>query len=668
MARPKIAVLLLYGCTIFLSSFLLFLIQPIFAKLILPWFGGSAAVWTTCLVFFEVALLAGYSYAHLIRRLRGQVWIHTAVIASALAFLPVIPGRHWKPELGSGAPAWRILALLTVVLGLPFFVLSTTGPLLQHWFARRWPGAEPYRLFALSNAASMLALIAYPVLIEPRSATRAQDLAWSGAFVVFAALCFFAAWNRRGAPDTRDERSAPVSPPSTAQRLTWIALAAGGSMLLLSTTNQLTQNVAAVPLLWILPLAIYLATFILCFESSRWYRRNLFLRLLAVALGSLSYAIYDIDFSDAILVAIPIFAAGLFIGCMFCHGELSLRKPDHSHLTSFYLDIAQGGALGGLLVGLIAPLMFSGVYELPCSLLFVAAMALWLNWESGWAARLLWGVVTAAMVAVVVVQIGAYHRDAIRVTRNFYGSLRVVDHDGLRTLFHGTIKHGTQFQSPERRKLPTTYYGFPSGAGLTLDHCCSGPKRAGIIGLGAGTLAAYGRSGDEFHFYEINPQVIDIAQSQFSYLRDSAAKIEITLGDARLALESEAPQNFDVLMVDAFSGDAIPVHLLTREAFALYLRHLNPDGVLAVHVSNQYLDLAPVVGQLAAEVHQRAVLIRSPKDESEGLSEALWVLATRDRDFLSQPTMAQASESIAARPGLRLWTDGYNNLLEVLRF
>jgi len=662
-------ILSLYGATVFLSSFLLFLIQPIFAKLILPWFGGSAAVWTTCLVFFQVALLAGYSYAHLLRRLGGQVMIHTAVAGAALAFLPVIPGVHWKPPLGAGAPAWRILAMLTAVLGLPFLVLSTTSPLLQHWFARRWPGANPYRLFAVSNLASMLALIAYPALIEPRLPTRVQDLSWSAAFAVFAALCLLAAWKNRG---PRDALLIPESSPSRAQRFTWITLAAGGSMLLLATTNQLTQNVAAVPLLWILPLAIYLATFILCFESSRWYRRNLFLRLLAVALGSLSYAIYDVDFSDALFIAIPVFAAGLFIACMFCHGELSLRKPDGAHLTSFYWNIALGGAIGAIFVGLLAPLIFSGVYEFPCALLFVAVLALWLNWESGWTQRLLWAVVTAAMIAVLVVQVNAYHRDAVLVTRNFYGSLRVVDSAGLRTLFHGTIKHGMQFQSPARRKLPTTYYGFPSGAGLTLENCCaiprSGARRVGIIGLGAGTLAAYGRPGDAFHFYEINPQVIDFAQSQFSYLRDTAASVEITLGDARLALESEAPQNFDVLVVDAFSGDAIPVHLLTGEAFTLYRSHLKPGGILAVHVSNQYLDLAPVVGQLAARQNEDAVLIRSAKDESEGLSEALWVLVTSNRGFLSQPAISKAAEPIAARPNLRAWTDDYNNLLEVLKW
>lgn len=664
-AQLRLAIVSLYACTIFLSSFLLFLIQPIFAKLILPWFGGSAAVWTTCLVFFQVALLAGYFYAHLLKRFSAQVWIHTAVAAAALAFLPVIPGVPWKPDASVGAPAWRILALLTAVLGLPFFLLSTTGPLLQHWFARRYPGANPYRLFAVSNAASMLALLAYPSLIEPRFPTHAQDLAWSAAFALFAVLAIVTGWKSRGSCDTVIERA---SKPTLTQRVTWIALAAGGSMLLLSTTNQLTQNVAAVPLLWILPLAIYLLTFILTFESSRWYRPNLYLRLLAIALGALSYTIYDIDFSDALLIAIPIFALGLFISCMFCHGELSVRKPDDSHLTSFYLMIALGGAMGAVFVGLVAPMMFSGVYELPCSLFFVAAMALYFHWRSGWAQRLLWSTVTAAMIAVLVVQITAYHRNAVEVTRNFYGSLRVVDTpDHLRTLFHGTIKHGAQFQSEERRKFPTTYYGFSSGAGLALEHCCTGQKRIGIIGLGAGTLAAYGRSGDDFHFYEINPQVAAFAQSKFSYLRDTAAKVSITLGDARLALEGEPPQNFDVLAVDAFSGDAIPVHLLTAEAFDVYFRHLTREGILAVHVSNQYLDLAPVVRQLAEARKENAVLIRSPKDESEGLSEALWVLVTRNRDFLSIPAIARAAQPIAARRQ-RPWTDDYNNLLDVLHW
>ncbi len=659
----------LYGCTIFLSAFLLFLIQPIFAKLILPWFGGSAAVWTTCLVFFQVALLAGYSYSYaIVRGLRPwhQVAVHAGLLAAALFLLPVIPGAHWRPN-GAANPAFSILALLAVVPGLPYFLLSTTGPLLQAWFARAWPSAHPYRLFALSNAGALAALAAYPVLIEPQIPTRAQAIWWSGAFAVFAALCVATAWATGRSLKKGVASSRPVSAsPSRPEKLTWIALSAGGSMLLLATTNQLTQNVAAVPFLWILPLAIYLLTFILCFESSRWYRRELFLRFLAMTLGAVAYAIYDIQFSDAILVAIPIFSLGLFVACMFCHGELSLRKPEGEYLTTFYLMIALGGALGAIFVGLIAPAVFSGIYELPVSMFFVSAIALRLNWDSGWSSRLLWAVATAAMAAVIGAQIQAYHTNVRIVRRNFYGALRLMESPGVETLYHGTVKHGSEFLAPERRMWPTTYYGEPSGAGLALRFCCDGPKRAGVVGLGAGTLSAYGQPGDQFRFYEINPQVISLAQSEFSFLRDTHAQVDVKLGDARLTLEGEPPQAFDILVLDAFSGDAIPVHLLTKEAFALYLRHLKPDGIIAVHVSNQYLDLTPVVAQLASFYGYTAIVVHSPKDADRELSSATWVLVTRNRDFLGRPEIVNVAEAIPPRRGLRMWTDDYNNLLQVM--
>ena len=646
---------LLYGGTIFLSSFLLLLIQPVFAKLILPWFGGSAAVWTTCLVFFQAGLLLGYLYAHLIASRLGrrtQALLHSALLAAALFLLPVIPASFWKPS-GAENPAWRILEVLTAVLGLPYFLLSTTGPLLQSWYARRW-GMAPYRMFALSNAGSLLGLAAYPIWIEPNLPAHTQSVLWSWAFAGFAVLCASTAWLPEGpAPDPVDD---PHAPPSAAEKAVWVALAAGGSMLLLSTTNQMTQNVASVPFLWIVPLVIYLLTFILCFESSRWYRPELFLRLLVVGLGSVAYAIYNIQESTAVAVALPVLSLGLFAGCMYCHGQLSRLKPEGRHLTSFYLMIALGGALGAVFVGLIAPVIFSGVYELPICLLFVGSLALYLNWSGGGIQRLLWCSVTAAMLLVLVAEVRGFHQGALIMTRNFYGALRVVQssEDGgeVRTLYHGTIEHGSEFLAPQRRLFPTSYYGPSSGVGLALRNRTV-PRRVGLVGLGAGTLSAYGQPGDEFHFYEINPQVVALANSMFFYLRESPAKIQVTLGDARLSLESEPPQGFDVLVLDAFSGDAIPVHLLTREAFAIYQRHLKPEGILAVHVSNQYLDLAPVVQQIASFYGYPAIQIVSHAEESQLLANATWVLATHNREFLSLPEIVNASRPIppATRPG-----------------
>jgi SAM-dependent methyltransferase len=674
MSRPRFAVLLLFGCTIFISAFLLFLIQPIFAKLILPWFGGSAGVWTTCLVFFQTALLLGYLYAHLVAsRLspRVQVFVHSGLLIVALFLLPVVPASSWRPN-GGANPAWHILLLLTAVLGLPYFLLSTTGPLLQSWYARKWPGSHPYRLFALSNAGALLALVAYPIWIEPTLPTRIQDVDWSAAFAGFALLCGATAWLSLSSGEPVERDNEPAEPPTNADRITWIALAAGGSMLLLSITNQMTQNVAGVPFLWILPLTIYLLSFILCFESSRWYRRGLFLRLLVFGLGSVGYSIYNIQETAAMLVALPILAVGLFFACMYCHGELSCMKPDGRYLTSFYLMIALGGALGAAFVGLAAPVLFSAIYELPVSLLFVAALALVLNWWGGWLQRVLWVAVTVAMALVLISEVRGYRYNAIVMTRNFYGALRVVQSpEGgaeVRVLYHGTVKHGEEFLAPERRMLPTSYYGFPSGIGLTLKYRGDVPKRVGVVGLGAGTLAAYSRPGDAYRFYEINPQVIALANSQFYFLSQAPGKVETVAGDARLSLESEPAQAFDVLAVDAFSGDAIPVHLLTREAFAVYFRHLKPDGVLAIHVSNQYLNLGPVVQQLASFYNYSAVRIRSAKNDPEGLSSATWILVTRNRPFLDSPEISDAAEPIPPRPGLRLWTDDYNNLLQVIRW
>ena len=658
-----------YGATIFLSAFLLFLIQPIFAKLILPWFGGSSAVWTTCLVFFQTALLAGYSYAHLLTQWKNpqaQPWVHVALLAAALLLLPVIPGERWKPS-GAGDPAWQILAMLTAVLGLPYFLLSATSPLLQKWLAR--DGSEPYRLFALSNVGALLALAAYPLLIEPRIPTRAQDSWWSYGFAVFAVLCGAAAWlgsPRSGVP------LEDVSPEPRQSSIPWLLLAAAGSMMLVSTTNQLTQNVAAVPFLWILPLAVYLLSFIICFESPRWYKRGLFLRLLAVALASLAYALYDIQVSEAIPVAIPLFTIGLFLICMFCHGELSRLKPGASQLTSFYLMIALGGALGAIFTGLIAPRIFAGIYEFPLSLSFVALLALWLNWQGDWAQRLLWIAVAVAMAVALVEEARGYHKDAIVMMRNFYGSLRVVESvrggGNTRTLYHGTVQHGAQYLDAARRGEPTTYFGPDSGAGLVLRFCCAGPKRVGIIGLGAGTLAAYGKPGDSFHFYEINPQVIDLAKSHFTFLSDSKASVSIAQGDARLSLERETGPLYDVFIADAFSGDAIPVHLLTKEAFRLYLTHMRPEGILAVHVSNNYLDLAPVVAQLAWSEGLFARIVRSPKDDRHLYAQSEWVLMSSNAAFFERPEISGVAKTIEERPGARLWTDDYNNLLQVLRF
>jgi hypothetical protein len=671
---------LLFAVTIFLGAFLLFLIEPLFAKLILSWFGGSAAVWATCLVFFQSALLLGYLYADAtIRRLvpNRQSILHLGLLFISLLWLPIAPQIFWRSHVQID-PAWRILGLLTFSIGLPFVLLSATSPLLQTWYARRASGRSPYHLFALSNLASLLALLSFPFLIEPRLSSRQQSILWSSIYGAFVICCSISAWlSRSKSAKTIDannsvEAASENTPPAFGVRLLWLSLSACGSMMLLAATDHLSQNVAPVPLLWVLPLALYLFSFALVFAKRQFYSRWFIARLLAVALGCAGYAIHDSSITHAIQISVPLFCGMLFVACLFCHGELVQRKPPVRYLTSFYLTIALGGALGAICVGLVAPHVLSGVYELPIILLLTAVLGAVVLWREGWSVRIFWSGISIAMGAVLVLNIRATREDTIAMMRNFYGALRIQEFKiGLqlpyRSLVHGTIQHGAQYLSFPENRNPTTYYGRRSGVGLALRFCCDGSKRVGVIGLGTGTLAAYGKPGDSFRFYEINPQVISVANDWFTFLKQSPAKSEIILGDARLSLESESSQQFDVLAVDAFSGDAIPVHLLTKEAFAVYYRHLKPDGILAVHTSNTYLNLAPVVKLLAEEADYATRLIASDEDASQMLSSADWVLVTRNQEFLNKPETFAGSQTIEVPTRLRLWTDDYNNLYEILR-
>jgi hypothetical protein len=663
----------LCAIAVFLSAFLLFVVEPLFAKMILPFFGGSASVWATCLVFFQSTLLVGYLYADLTTRMAPwrQVVAHLLLLICALFFLPLAVSS-FGAKLGYD-PVLRLLCMLAVSLGIPFLVLSATSPLIQSWLSLPETGAEPYHLFAVSNFASLLALIAYPFVIEPRAPLGMQARVWSVLFVIFAAIASSVAWSTRGAGHRKRKLMTGNSIRYGAKEmLHWIALAVISSMLLVGVTNYMTQNVTPVPLLWVMPLALYLLSFTLAFSRRRFYVRWLFIRLLAVSMGAMAYAIYDARSLGSVQVVVPLFCLGLFVCCMFCHGELSLLKPTEDYLTRFYLMVALGGALGAAFVGLIAPLVFSNYYELPAMLFLLGLLALGTLWSEGWAARALWATVSVAMLIALVVNVRAYERDSFVMIRNFYGALRVTkttefgDH-AARMLYHGTIRHGAQYILLPWRKQPTTYYALDSGIGYSLRYCCAGTKRVGVIGLGVGTLSAYGHSGDYFHYYEINPDVIRIASSVFTYLRESPASTEVSLGDARLSLQGETSQNFDVLAVDAFSGDAIPVHLLTREAFALYLRHLKPGGILAVHTSNTYLALDPVVKELADSFGYPAISIRNSANEDECISSSDWILITKSKSFLNLPVIQNVAQEISVPAYLRLWTDEYNNLFQVLK-
>lgn len=672
----------LFPGTIFVGAFLLFLVQPLIAKQILPWFGGSAAVWSVCLVFFQVTLLVGYAYADWITRhfrARTQALLHIALLLASLSFLPIITSARWKP-VGSEEPTLWILGLLVTTIGLPYFLLSTTSPLLQSWLARTPLGTQVYRYFALSNLASLASLLAYPVLIEPYGALRSQAWAWSIGYGVFVLLCtgtmiyLARRWEQWAdkPPHTRSNSAgeAPARAPRSVDYLLWLALPALATWLLLAITNHITQNVAPVPFLWVLPLSVYLLTFVLTFDNDRWYRRPLVLPIAAAMLALCAFGLQHSIGWD-VRSGVPIYVIGLFMFCMFLHGEMARLRPDARYLTRFYLMLSLGGALGGVTVGLIAPRVLPAYYELGIGLVLTALAATAVLRSSR---ALVWSTLGLAAFCgwFLALQVHGDLQDVRRMTRSFYGTLLTVDThgadptDSVRKLLHGSIKHGQQYLAPARRREPTAYYGPGSGIGRAIEAAPKRPRRVGVIGLGAGTLAVYGRPGDAFRLYEINPQVIELADTEFSFLADSAARIELVLGDARLALERETPQAFDVLAVDAFSGDTVPIHLITAEAMDVYWRHMAPDGVVAFHVTNRYLSLAPVVEKVAHARGLHAVLVH---DDAEGTDfrRTDWMLVARDPHALLREPIRGASSVPKSIPGLQTWTDDFNNLFGVLK-
>ncbi|HTM61322.1 MAG TPA: fused MFS/spermidine synthase [Burkholderiales bacterium] len=672
VARYPLLATLPYAATIFLSSFLLFLVQPIIAKQILPWFGGSAGVWTTCLVFFQSVLLAGYAYADWTTRLgpRRQAYLHVAILAVSLACLPIIASTSWKPQ-GNEEPILRILLLLCVTIGLPYFLLSTTTPLLQAWYWRRFQSAVPYRLFALSNFASLLALLGFPLLFEP--AFDLKQLGWSWSFVYggFAVLCgAVGLMSANGAPQ-RTELANRSTPVPLSDQLLWLGLAAMGSVMLLAVTNHITQNISSVPFLWVLPLALYLITFILAFDHPRWYVRPLFVVALLILVPAMAYYVPSLD----LRVAAPLYLVGLFVTCMFCHGELARTKPDPAHLTRFYLMISLGGALGAVLVAIVAPLVLPGYFELGITLLVLGVVvAMRLQRTALWV-----GVAVALATSVLVVQgMYGYTRGMRVMERDFYGVVRTADHPEpvpYRTMYHGGIMHGGQLLGDSFRNTPADYFSPNSGYGRVFTSMREMDKRkklsVGVIGLGAGVLAAWMKPGDQLVFYEISPRVVDIARREFTYLADTAAHTEVVLGDGRLSLEREPPRGYDVLGIDAFSGDSIPMHLITREAMALYVKHLKPDGVIVFQATNRYVDLLPVVKRLAAEFGMEAVNISDSPDAMDGpeywYSATDQVIVTRNKKLLDWPRIDDVSQEIDDRPELPTFTDAHHNLLRILK-
>jgi len=777
--------MLVYALTVFTGAFLLFQVQPLIGKYILPWFGGSPGVWTTCMLFFQVLLLGGYAYAHLSAtylKPRAQCLLHLVLLALALAMLPITPADTWKPG-GEEEPTVRILLLLAVTLGLPYFVLSSTGPLVQEWFRHGYPGRQTYRLYALSNIGSLLALVSYPFYFESHFTRKAQASLWAWGLVVYAVSCAICAiWQRSrtqepGADVQPLAEEDPAEPSALASRakpsgvtyFLWLSLPACASVLLLATTNKMCQDVAVIPFLWVMPLALYLLSFIISFDSPRWYARYPFTLAFVAALVAIPWVLSE-GAAASIEKQVGVYAGGLFICCMVCHGELYRLRPEPRHLTAFYLMIAAGGALGGFFVAIVAPRIFTDFHELHwglflCAFLFLLVcaqdasvpdaasqppdavprgwvgrfIARWNCWQwmaftlpllafggldwligqlsarantipkgyfialraSMWISVALLGVnwikrrnlatfrhwrflacvwMGLGCVALAVAlwpgrRSQATNWQLVHSSRNFYGMLTVFEHrldepEGRHFLLqHGCITHGLQFVAPSRREWATTYYGEESGIGLAVDALPPGERRIGLVGLGTGTLATYGRPGDYLRIYEINPEVTRLATTQFTYLSDCPAQVEIAQGDARLSMEREPSQQFDLLALDAFSGDAVPVHLLTREAFEIYDRHMSANGVIAVHISNRFLDLEPVIANLARHFHYRTAVIHfDAPEEKWWLYSSSWVLLSRNAETMQSADIAKAATPLKdGEFRVPLWTDDFASLFQIVK-
>lgn len=686
---------LAYASTIFVGAFLLFQVQPIIGKYILPWFGGSPSVWSVAMLFFMTVLLIGYAYAHALSRFskRVQIIVHLALTAIALFGIwftlhvwgsPLTPGREWIPAEGT-PPALSVLRVLAVSIGIPYFLLSTTSSLFQSWWSRFPNASSPYSFYTLSNLASLLAVLSYPFLVEPNFSLLSQGILWSygyflyGALVLVGAFLFFRYGTGEVSVEAKTDGNTKEEPSRKTIRM-WLGLSTLSAVVLLAVTNKITQSIATVPFLWLLPLSLYLLSYIIAFSGSRFYNRLLFSAGLLVLIFT-TIAFGETGKINNFLLLTGLYSLVLFISCLVCHIELYENRPHSRYLTKFYLIISAGGVLGGIFVGLLAPVLFRGFWEVPLALLGSALLAFSLILRSDFeVTRFQRIAITGALIFVACFTAFKTANNMIEVDRNFYGLLSVYE-AGLgkdsvgRFISNGKIVHGSQFLSVAKRKFPTSYYGENSGVGLAIIHHPKRekeePLRVGVIGLGAGVLAAYGKTGDTFIFYEINRDVLRIAKEFFTFLSDSPAKVEIVLGDARLSLEKElgtgTSDGLDVLAVDAFSDDAIPVHLLTKEAFELYKKHLSVGGILAVHISNRHLDLYPVVLGLAEETGLRSERINSVPIDEKGVLKSEWVLLslpeTESIAFLAGVVPSPTDENIKPI----VWTDNYSNLFKVLR-
>lgn len=685
-----------FAVSIFLSAFLLFQVQPMIGKFILPWFGGTPAVWSTAMLFFQLFLTGGYAYAYWLVKQRRQGWIHAGLLASTLALLtalglwwpsPVTPSADWKPAIGVEMPIPQLFFLLTVSVGLPYFVLAANSPLMQAWFSSLFPKQSYARLYSLSNIGSLLGLLAYPLVIEPWLSLRAQGWTWAGGFLIFAILVGWVGLNAQGRQrpvENQDISAVTTDKPSIAMMGLWAILGAVASTFLLAVTNQITQEVAVIPFLWILPLALYLLSFILTFSDGPWIQRRLYALLFALTSLAVLYVLANAATLN-IFIQITVYSALLFLACMISHGELYLLRPSSKYLTTFYVMVSVGGALGGIFVNLVAPFIFTGYWEfylawlLTMVILVVSLLPQWNRPQ--FRSAVLWA---SFVVATVGIMVGFNpYSNALVAVRNFYGLIRVKEWNSVSgrgdgyVMIHGVTIHGTQYLAPEWRDEPTIHFTSDSGLGLVLENH---PKkgngmRMGVLGLGIGMMTSYAEEGDAVRYYEINPAVVEYAGGKggyFSFLADSPADVSVVTDDARLALERELvegkPQNFDILILDTFSSDAIPAHLITREAFDIYLQHMTPDGILIAHISNRHIDLRPVLYGLAQEFGLTGLVVDTPGNDAIDSYPSRFVILSPNPQSLQIPALQERSVPLDASFGtVRLWTDDYSNLFQIIR-
>jgi hypothetical protein len=687
------AIAILYGATMGLAGFLLFQVQPVMAKYILPWFGGSAATWIVCMLFFQLALLAGYAYAYLVTRplsLGWQVVLQILLLAAGLLLLPITPSDSWKPS-ASGDPTWRIIVLLTASVGAPYALLATTSPLLQRWLAQLPNDIEISRLFAISNFGSFLGLLSYPFIVERVWSSQEQTSLWSVMFSVYAALfglCAWVAWRAAPAAIAAEIKDLPESVRRGGPAWLWIAYSALGSVLLLATTNQITQWSAVIPFLWIAPLSLYLLTFVVAFGSQKHYRRPAY-AIAFLLLAGLSFILPTPDTASRLIVSVIVQCLTMFAGCMICHAEMVKLQPEPTRLPSFYLATAIGGAIGGLLVALAAPLLLADYWEQAIVASLIAAFALRLefdarkDWRRGWGPGLaVAGLLFAAALSTQLVSEISLSREMVARVRNFYGVVKVLRDEGEApedaslVMQQAGVDQGSQFLAKERRNEPACAFTRDSAVGQAIFHNAirraepQAPIRVGIVGLGAGMLAALGQKGDVIRYYELNPAVKDLVDRHFGFVRDSAATIEIALGDGRLLLEREAEggrsQQFDVVVMNAFRGASPPMHLMTKEAFDIYLGHLKPDGVLAINFELDTLEVAPLHRGLAAATGLDVNWVETASED--GCEDPIsWALYTRDKGFWEVPSVKSSiSRWRDGSQSQLLWTDRNSNLMSIV--